>query len=214
MQDHLFLWWPGRKCYTLAGKFWLIYHIHQILQLWFPFILVFTKFSMEKFSIPWKTSKDTWKSSLLKKIKSFGRWNYEVAWKMAESSGTKWWTLFNKVIGENEKCLLFLLKNWTNILANPIQDFVERSQWRHKQTERHPVFMNSQNVLTTPNHLYFIYFLPLLEYILSFTFMSLISIFSHQLEELFSISYKAGIVVVNTLTFVWESPYFFFISEG
>ena len=26
----------------------------------------------------------------LKKLKVLGRWNYEVAWKMAEGSGTKW----------------------------------------------------------------------------------------------------------------------------
>ena len=29
-------------------------------------------------------------------------------------------TLFNKVLGENENCLLFLLKNQWNLLANPI----------------------------------------------------------------------------------------------
>lgn len=28
--------------------------------------------------------------------------------------------LFNKVLGEDEKCLLFLLKNWRNFLANPV----------------------------------------------------------------------------------------------
>ena len=37
---------------------------------------------MEKTSIPWKTVKGTWNSSWL-----MGRWNYEVAWKMAERSG-------------------------------------------------------------------------------------------------------------------------------
>ena len=44
---------------------------------------------MERFSTPWKVVKVTWNTSLLKKIKIWGRWNYEVAWKMAEGSGTK-----------------------------------------------------------------------------------------------------------------------------
>ena len=39
-----------------------------------PFISVFTKFSLiGKISIPWKTIKGTWNSSLPKKIKSFGK---------------------------------------------------------------------------------------------------------------------------------------------
>ena len=44
----------------------------------------------EKNSIPWKTAKDTWNSSLLKKIKSSGKMEL---WHclMAEGSGTKWW---------------------------------------------------------------------------------------------------------------------------
>ena len=46
---------------------------------------------MEKQSIPWKTIKGTCNSSLLKNKKALGRWNYEIAWKMAEDSGTKWW---------------------------------------------------------------------------------------------------------------------------
>jgi len=43
-----------------------------------------------KNSIPWKTVKGIWKSSLLKKNqKILKRWNYAVPWKMAEGSGTK-----------------------------------------------------------------------------------------------------------------------------
>ena len=45
----------------------------------------------EKFSIPWETVKGTWNSSLFKKVKVLGRWNYEVAWKMAEGNRTKGW---------------------------------------------------------------------------------------------------------------------------
>ena len=28
--------------------------------------------------------------------------------------------LFNKILAENEECLLFLLKNWRNVSANPV----------------------------------------------------------------------------------------------
>ena len=28
--------------------------------------------------------------------------------------------LFNKILGENEECLLFLLKNWRNVSANRV----------------------------------------------------------------------------------------------
>ena len=41
--------------------------------------------------------------SLIKKIcKVWERWNFEVAWKMAEGSGTKLNILFSKVLGENK----------------------------------------------------------------------------------------------------------------
>ena len=33
MQDCMFLWWQGKNCYILAGKFWFICHIHQTLHL-------------------------------------------------------------------------------------------------------------------------------------------------------------------------------------
>ena len=33
---------------------------------------------MEKISVPWKTVKGTWNSSLLKKIKTLGRWNHKL----------------------------------------------------------------------------------------------------------------------------------------
>ena len=35
---------------------------------------------------------------------------------------------FNKVLGENEKCLLFLLKNQRNILGNLINNLVPASR--------------------------------------------------------------------------------------
>ena len=36
--------------------------------------------------------------------------------------------LFNKVLGENEKCLLFILKNQRNFLANLINNLVPASR--------------------------------------------------------------------------------------
>lgn len=36
--------------------------------------------------------------------------------------------LFNKVLGEDEKCLLFLLENWRNFLANPV--FTVGKTWK------------------------------------------------------------------------------------
>ena len=44
---------------------------------------------MEENSVTWKNVKVTCNTSLLKKIKSLGKMEYEVAWKMAEGSGTK-----------------------------------------------------------------------------------------------------------------------------
>ena len=121
MQDHMFLWYPGKNCYSLAGKFGFISHIHQILYLQISIYFdLYRILLMEKYSIPWKTVKGTWSNSLLKKIKSFGKMELRRCMK----NGRRQWnkrvnTLFNEVLGENEKCLLFLLKNWRNFLANP-----------------------------------------------------------------------------------------------
>ena len=43
--NHVFLWWPGKNCYSLTGKFWFVCLIHQMLYLWCPLISVFTEFS-------------------------------------------------------------------------------------------------------------------------------------------------------------------------
>ena len=92
-QECMFLWWPGSNCYGLAGKFWYICHNQQTLHLQISIYLNLYKILlMEKISIPWKTAKGTRNSSLLKKIKSFGKTDfYEITWKMAEGSGTKQW---------------------------------------------------------------------------------------------------------------------------
>ena len=79
---------------------------------------------MKKNSIPWKTVKGHWNSSLFKKIKkkNWGRWNYEVAWKKAEGSGTKWWTCSIKFLVKMKNRLLFLLRKQRKFLANPIKE--------------------------------------------------------------------------------------------
>ena len=74
---------------------------------------------MEKISIPWKTVKGTWNSSLLKKV--FRRWNYEVAWKMAEGSGTKGWIRCSIKFLVKMKNVSFYVKNRRHFfLAHPI----------------------------------------------------------------------------------------------
>ena len=65
-----FLWWPDKNCHSLAGKFWFIRHIHQTLHVQISIYFGLYKILlMEKISIPWKTVKGTWNSSLLKKDK-------------------------------------------------------------------------------------------------------------------------------------------------
>ena len=92
MQDWMFLWWPGKKCYSLAGKFWLICCIHQTVHHWISiYFRLYKILLMEKIAIPWKNIKGTWNSSLLKKIKSLGKPELWHCLKMAEGSGTKQW---------------------------------------------------------------------------------------------------------------------------
>ena len=75
----------GKNCYSLAGKFWFIHHIHQTLHLWISiYFNLYKILLMEKILIPWKTVKGTWNSSLLKKIKSFGKMELWSCLKMAE----------------------------------------------------------------------------------------------------------------------------------
>ena len=107
MQDRMFLWLPGKSCYSLPRKVWFIPCIHQTLHLWISIYFILYKILLvEKISIPWKTVKGTWDSSLLKKIKKFredeimklpGKWQ-----KVVEQHSNM---LFNKVLGEKEKCV-------------------------------------------------------------------------------------------------------------
>ena len=60
MQDCIFLWWPGKNCYTLAGKFWSIHCIYQTLKLWISIHFGFYKIIlMEKNLFLWKTVEGT-----------------------------------------------------------------------------------------------------------------------------------------------------------
>ena len=74
MQDCMFIWWPGKNCYSLAGTFWFIHHIHQRLHLRIStYFCLYHILLTETILVPWKTVKGTWSSSLLNKIKSFGK---------------------------------------------------------------------------------------------------------------------------------------------
>ena len=77
MQDHMFLWWPGKSYYSLGGKFWFIHWNRQTLHLQLStYFGLYKILLMEEISIPWKIVKGTWKSCLLKKIKSLGKMEF------------------------------------------------------------------------------------------------------------------------------------------
>ena len=119
----MFLWWPDKNCYSLVGKFWFIYHIHQTLYLQISISFSLYKILlMEKNSIPWKSVKNTWNSSLLKKIKSFGKMGLWSCLKMAEANERKQWIhcSLKFLVKMKKMCLSFLLKNQRKIFTNPI----------------------------------------------------------------------------------------------
>ena len=103
------------KC--VAGEFWLIHCIYPTLHLCISIYFGLYKILlMEKNLIPRKTAKGTWKSSLLEKIKRFGK----VELWSCRKDGRRWWnktvnTMFNKVIGENEKGVFYFYfkSEWT-----------------------------------------------------------------------------------------------------
>ena len=68
----MFLWWPGKSCYSLAGKFQFILRIWQTLRHWMSIYFgLYRILLVGKISVPSKTVKGAWNSSFLKKIKSF-----------------------------------------------------------------------------------------------------------------------------------------------
>ena len=82
----------AKTCYSLAGKFCFICHIHQTLHLWISvYFSLYRIILMEKVSIPGRLQNVPGTLLCSKRQKVLGRWNYEVAWKMPEGSRTKWW---------------------------------------------------------------------------------------------------------------------------
>ena len=52
----MFLWWPGKNCYSLAGNHWFIHQIHHSLHFWISMYFGLYKIIlMEKPSVPEKT---------------------------------------------------------------------------------------------------------------------------------------------------------------
>ena len=111
----MFLWWLGKNCYSLTGKFWSTHCIHQPLHLWVSIYFGLYKILlMEKISVPWESVKGTWNRSSFKKIKSFGKMELWSCLKNGrkKENGTKWWIRYLIVISENEKHVFyFYLKN-------------------------------------------------------------------------------------------------------
>ena len=118
----MFLWWPGKKLLSLAGKFWFIHCIHQTLDCQMSIYLCLYKiFLMENISISWKTLKGIWIVLCLKR-KSFSKMESWSCLKNGQRRGTKWWMHCSiKFSVKMEKnCLLFWLKNQRNLLVNPV----------------------------------------------------------------------------------------------
>lgn len=74
-----------QKRFKLGWEVLINLSVHEILHLqmsiYFESFTII--FKLEKFQFL-KAIKSTWNSSLLKRIKSLGKWNYEFAWKMAK----------------------------------------------------------------------------------------------------------------------------------
>ena len=139
-QDSEFLWWPGKHCYSLAGKFWFIHCIHQTFHLQISiYSSLYKILLMEKTSIPWKTVKNHLEQFFVQKDKKFwedGIMKLPEKWqKIVEKNDSTTILvnmLFNKVLGKNEKCVFyFYLKR--NFLAKPI--------FLHSKNKSHLVVM-------------------------------------------------------------------------
>ena len=114
-QDCVFLWWQGKHCYSLAGKFWFTHRIHQTFH--FQISIYFSLYKillMEKTSIPWKTVKNHLEQFFVQKDEKFwedGIMKLPEKWqKIAEKNDSTTILvnmLFNKVVGKNEKCVFY-----------------------------------------------------------------------------------------------------------
>ena len=73
-----------------------------------------------KISIPWKSVKDIWDNSLLKKIKSFGKLELWSCPKMAEGSRTKQWVFCSmKVLVKMKNESFIFTWKWKELLGQP-----------------------------------------------------------------------------------------------
>ena len=130
-----------QKLLQLGWEVLIFHHIHHILHLMLSIYFgPYKILLLDKISIPWNTVKGTCNSSLLKKIKkkkkkTWGKWNYEVVWKMAEGSGTKWWMPSSiKFLAKlKKKSLLFLHIKPKDLLANPIHTYTHTHTNTHMQ---------------------------------------------------------------------------------
>ena len=111
-----------QKLVSLAGNFWFIHHIYQRMNL-----QISTHFCLyhilltETILVPWKTVKGTWSSSLLNKIKCFGKMELGSCLKMAEGRGTKQWICCSiKFLVKVKNVSYLYLKTEGNFWPTPI----------------------------------------------------------------------------------------------
>ena len=113
-----------QNCYSLAGKFWFICCVHQ--RLYLQISIYFDLYKILLMGRSFNSLKIVKDCTVLcsKRWKVLGRWNYEVAWKIAEDSETKCLvnTLFSRVLGDNDKCVFcFYFKTKGTFFANPVE---------------------------------------------------------------------------------------------
>ena len=114
----MFLWWPGKNCYSLAWKFWLVCHIQQMLVLRVSIYFVFYKILlMERILIPRKTVKVH--EIIFAQYKVLGRWNYKVSWKMAEASGIQLWIRSTKFLVKMKNVSFIFTKKPKELFGQP-----------------------------------------------------------------------------------------------
>ena len=104
----MFLCWPRKNCYSLAGKFWFICRIHQTLHLQIYIYSGLYKIN-GKFINSLEDCERHLKQFFAQKDKVLGGWNYEVAWKMAEGRGTKQWIHCSAKFLVKKKSMSFIL---------------------------------------------------------------------------------------------------------
>ena len=87
----MFLWWPGKKLLQLGWEILIHSPDSPDFALW-DFHLFWSlqnSLNGKKFQFPGRLQKAPGTTLCSKRQKVLGRWNYDVAWKMTEGSGTK-----------------------------------------------------------------------------------------------------------------------------